>query len=221
VSQLLYHATLSARIPSILKSGLLPRFGPFAHAAHGKPCPLHPQPARIHVTRTDLDPALYSALCFHVIRYIQAILQFDDADLVWTFEPGWLLAKDLAAFGALIEVDVPDEEVHYQERRHEICTCLEDGDLYLTRPTRIKQFWTHGYLFRELNKPRVVETFRTWLEVDRSGTTRMDDGTFLFEFRPDELAQPCPNAEARLRRLRSKYSQAVTDLHLVGQVSSS
>ena len=109
MTQLLYHATLNAHLPSIIKEGLLPRRGAFARAAHGQPCPQHPEPARIHVTKSHLDGALFSALCFHVVRHIQSIVGFNDAFLTEHFEPGWLSAKDLAAFGALIEIEASDD----------------------------------------------------------------------------------------------------------------
>ena len=211
MSRLFYHATLNGNLSSISKHGLLPKCGAFARAAHGQLCPLHPDPARIHVADRHLDEGLLNALCFHVIRRIQHHVGFDDTYLVEHLEPGWLLAKDLAAFGAIVEVEVPDQEVHFQERRDDACTCLENRDLYLIRPTRIKQFWTYGFLFKELNKASVVDQYRTWLQLDCSTQRRMNDGIYFFEFRPDELATPCPNAEALLAPLRSQYPHAVTD----------
>jgi hypothetical protein len=214
VSQLLYHATLNERLTSIIRHGLLPTVGPFTRAAHDEPCPLHPDPARIHVARRFLDIGLLNALCFHVIRLLQSHLGFNDAFLTDRFEPGWLLPKDLAAFGAVVEVEVEDDEVCFQEHHEECCTCLEDGDLYLTRPASVKQLWTHAPLFNGLNSQDVVDHYRAWIEVDCSGSRRMNDGLYLLELRPDALAGPCPNAEALLSRVRSQYRRSVTELNL-------
>jgi hypothetical protein len=215
MSQLLYHATLNSNLSSIFEHGLVPKFGPFTRAAHAKPCPLHADPRRIHVVNNHLDEGLLSALCYHVIQAIKAHLKFNDAFIVQNLEPGWLTARDLAAFGAMIEVEVPDEDVHYQEQRADDCTCLEDQDTYLIRPTPMKRFWPLAALFDVLNSPATVQRYREFLEVDSSGRRRMNDGMFLFEFRPDALATPCPKAEMILRPLRIQYPQRVTDLTLL------
>jgi hypothetical protein len=215
MSQLLYHATLRDHLPSIFEHGLLPKFGPFTRAAHEKPCPLHPDPRRIHVVKDHLDEGLLSALCYHVIQVIKAYFNFNDAFIVRNLEPGWLTACDLAAFGAMIEVEVADEEVHFQEQRDKRCTCLENQDRYLTRPTPVKRFWALAALFDVLNKPATVQRYRDFLEADCSDKKRMDDGMFLFEFRPDALAKPCPKAEKLFRPLRIQYPPRVTDLSLL------
>lgn len=215
MAQLLYHATLRDRMLSIVQHGLVPSFGPFTRAAHGMPCPLHPDPKRIHVANSYLDEGLLSALCYHVIEVIKTYLRFDDANIVHDLEPGWLTARDLAAFGAIVEVETSDEEIHYQEQRDERCNCLENEDLYLTRPTPVKRFWALAALFEVLNQPAIVQRYRDLLNVDCSGKKRMDDGMYLLEFRPAALAEPCPNAEALLRPLRVQYPRRVTDLSLL------
>jgi hypothetical protein len=215
MSQLLYHATLSSNLPSIFEHGLVPRFGPFTRAAHAKPCPLHPDPRRIHVVNNHLDEGLLSALCYHVIQVIKEHFKFNDAFIIQNLEPGWLTARDLAAFGAMIEVEVPAEGVHCQEQSDDDCTCLENQDRYLTRPTPVKRFWALAALFDVLNSPATVQRYRDFLDVDSSGRKRMDDGMFLFEFRPDALAHPCPKAEMLLRPMRIQYPQRVTDLSLL------
>jgi hypothetical protein len=215
MSQLLYHATLRDHLPSIFQYGLVPSFGLFTRAAHNKPCPLHPDPRRIHVVKHPLDEGLLSALCYHVIQVIKAHFRISDDFIVQNLEPGWLTARDLGAFGAMIEVEVADDDVHYQERRDDNCSCLEDQDRYLTRPTPLKRFWTLAVLYDLLNQPTIVQRYREFLEADLSGRRRMNDGMFLFEFRPDGLAGPCPNAETLLRPLRSRYPRRVTDLRLL------
>jgi len=215
MSQLLYHATLNEHLASIFQYGLVPKFGPFTRAAHSKPCPLHPDPRRIHVVKHHLEEGLLSALCYHVIQVIKSRFKINDDFIVQNFEPGWLTARDLAAFGAVIEVEVADEDVHYQERRDDNCSCLEDRDCYLTQPTPLKRFWTLAVLYDLLNQPATVQRYLEFLKVDSSGRRRMNDGMFLFEFRPDALAGSCPNAERLLRPMRSRYPRRVTDLTLL------
>jgi hypothetical protein len=215
MSQLLYHATLRDNLPSILKYGLVPRFGPFTRAAHGSPCPLHPDPRRIHVVQDHLDEGLLSALCYHVIQVIKAHFKINNTFIVETLEPGWLTARDLAAFGAMVEVQVADEEIHHQKQRDTHCTCLENQDRYLTKTTPIRRFWALAVLFDLLNQPATVQRYRDFLSVDYSVQKRMDDGMFLLEFRPDALRRPCPNAEHLLRSMRMQYPERVTDLRLL------
>jgi hypothetical protein len=220
MAETFYHATLNDYLGSIFKNGLVPNVGAFTEAAHSQPCPIHPDVKRVHLTRSHLDSALFSALCFHVIRKIQSKLRFDDDYLVAHCEPGWLQANDIAAFGALVEVETDPDTATFQGPRDSDCTCLEEGDIFLTQPVPIKRYWTLARLFSVLNADATVETFRQWLESDHSDKKRMNDGIFLFEFRPDALAQPCPNAEQLLAPLRSQYPAVVTDLDALKRTAS-
>jgi hypothetical protein len=154
---------------------------------------------------------LLSALCFHVVRRIERELDVDDAFVTDHFEEGWLTARDIAVFGAVVQVDAGEDEVFHQQEVSCTAKCLEADDHHLLRTVNASRIWTGTDLVNLLESRDLIRFYTQFLRVDRDGRRRMNDGMYLVEFRPGRLRPRCRTADAAMRSLRARYGEIMKE----------